>query len=89
MAGKSKPEQRVYTNTAIRADLRWAKRHIEASDGVHVLEARSWGANEADHTFYCDASLDGMGFWDTKQNRGFYAPTSPFGRGAGGSHIPL
>ena len=77
MQGKSRPEQRVYTNTAVRADFRWAKRHIELSNGVHVLKSRLWGKSDADNVFYCDASLEGMGFWDTGNNLGFYAPTSP------------
>ncbi|KJA30250.1 hypothetical protein HYPSUDRAFT_121749, partial [Hypholoma sublateritium FD-334 SS-4] len=42
LEGKAKPNQRIYTNTAIRADFRWAKAHIEASDGVHVLKSRFW-----------------------------------------------
>lgn len=78
MAGKLKPEQRIYTNTAVRADFRWAKSHIETSDGVHVLKSRSWREPDADHTFFCDASLEGLGFWDTGHNLGFYAASSVF-----------
>lgn len=78
LKGKAKPDQRIYTNTAVRADFRWAKVHIEASNGVHVLKSRSWDESDADYTFYCDASLEGMGYWDTNRNSGYYAPVSIF-----------
>ncbi|KJA19287.1 hypothetical protein HYPSUDRAFT_143936 [Hypholoma sublateritium FD-334 SS-4] len=78
MAGKSKAEQCIYTNTAVRADFHWARAHIEASDGVRVLNSRSWGESDADCTFYYDVSLEGLGFWDTNHNLGFYAPSTAF-----------
>ncbi|KJA17148.1 hypothetical protein HYPSUDRAFT_103828, partial [Hypholoma sublateritium FD-334 SS-4] len=42
LAGKLKPDQCIYTNMSIRADFHWAKAHIEASNGVHVLKLRAW-----------------------------------------------
>lgn len=76
--GKAKPDQRIYTNTAMHANFCWALAHIQASNSVHVLKSRSWKESEANCTFFCNASLEGMGFWDTSLNFGFYAPTSVF-----------
>ncbi|KJA29284.1 hypothetical protein HYPSUDRAFT_1076182 [Hypholoma sublateritium FD-334 SS-4] len=77
-AGKYVPDRRVYTNTAIRADLRWALNHIRNARGVEMIEARQWGPDDATITVYCDASLSGLGFWIRNSNTGFFATIPAF-----------
>ena len=43
-SGKEVPHQRIYSNTTIRADLRWAKQHIEVSSGINLLEHLASGS---------------------------------------------
>ena len=77
LEGKTKPEQWVYTNMAVCADFHWAKHQIKQSNSFHILMWCFWGKLDADHTFYCDALSEGMGFWDTDGNLDFYTPTFP------------
>ncbi|KJA22751.1 hypothetical protein HYPSUDRAFT_138649 [Hypholoma sublateritium FD-334 SS-4] len=73
ISGKFKPEQKVYTNRVVRADLRWAMQHVQLSNGVRVLKSISWGPDDADYIVYGDACLSGMGFWLARSNAGFFA----------------
>jgi hypothetical protein len=76
MSGKNRRDQKVYINNAIRDDLLWALSHIKKSDGVHLLKSFSWTPSIADFVIYCDACLEGMGFWYPSSKEGFYAATS-------------
>ncbi|KAF6753313.1 hypothetical protein DFP72DRAFT_1171100 [Ephemerocybe angulata] len=76
MRGKSVPSAKIRINNAVRCDLSWARDHLRSASGVHLLECAHWDPHEdADLTVFCDASLEGMGFWIRGLNLGFYAPT--------------
>ncbi|KAF5341895.1 hypothetical protein D9611_001136 [Ephemerocybe angulata] len=76
MRGKSVPTAKIRINNAVRNDLTWARGHLSSASGVHLLECAHWDPHEdADLTVFCDASLEGMGFWIRGLNLGFYAPT--------------
>jgi hypothetical protein len=75
IGGKGNWEQRVYINNAIWDDLSWAIHHLERSDSIQLLKSFSWTPNLANYKIYCDACLDGMGFWYPISKDGYYAPT--------------
>jgi len=75
IAGDHKPTRRIWVNNSIRDDFIWAAHHIESSHGIHILRSKTWDPAMADFTVYCDACPEGMGFWYTSLNLGFYAPT--------------
>jgi len=75
LSGSHDPSRKIWVNNAVRDDLAWAARHIEASDGVHLLRSANWDLSSADVIVYCDACLDGMGFWYLSSLLGFYSPT--------------
>ncbi|KJA20810.1 hypothetical protein HYPSUDRAFT_203410 [Hypholoma sublateritium FD-334 SS-4] len=73
MSGKHKPEQKIYTNCAVRSDLRWAMQRVKESNGVRVLSSIAWNLEDADYVVYGDACLTGIGFWIPRPNLGFFA----------------
>jgi len=75
LSGSHDPSRKIWVNNAVRDDLAWAACHIEASDGVHLLRSANWDLSSADVIVYCDACLDGMGFWYLSSLLGFYSPT--------------
>ena len=77
LSGSHDPTRRIWVNNMIRDDLAWAARHIESSDGVHLLRSSNWDVSSADLTVYCDACPEGLGFWYPSTHLGFYAPTPP------------
>lgn len=76
---KSAQNQTIHVNAAVRADLQWASRHISQSSSVHIVRAIDWPPADADMYVYCDACLQGMGFWFPGQFSGYYAlvPANP------------
>jgi hypothetical protein len=74
IAGKDDPDQTILPNILVRHDLEWAADHIRASDGVHLLRSLDWSVDDADGQIFCDACLDGMGFWYPALDIGFYSP---------------
>jgi hypothetical protein len=68
-----KPLTKLYVNNAIRSDLMWAVDHISRLSGTRVLKSLDWDLDTADLTAYCDASLDGLGFWFPNLNVGFWS----------------
>jgi hypothetical protein len=68
------PRERVWVNNAIRDDFNWAADIIERSPGVRLLKSRAWDASLADVTIYCDACLEGMGFWFPDHQVRYYSP---------------
>ena len=75
LSGSHDPCRKIWVNNAVRDDLAWAARHIESSDGIHLLRSADWDASSAEIIVYCDACLDGMGFWYLSSMLGFYSPT--------------
>ena len=75
--GSYSPNRHVWVNNAIRDDLQWAADHIENSTAVHLLKSKFWSPEEADITVYCDACMDGMGFWFPDHRVGYFSPV-PF-----------
>ena len=75
LRGSHDPCRKLWVNSTIRDDLAWAARHIEASDGIHLLHSSSWDPASADLTAYCDACPKGMGFWYPQSSLAFFAPT--------------
>ena len=49
------------------------------STGTRVLQSRNWDPDNADLVAYCDASLDGLGFWYPGLSAGFWSviPENP------------
>ena len=69
-----KPLTKLYVNNAIRSDLLWAINHLNHLPGTRVLKSLDWDPDTADITAYCDASLEGLGFWFPDFNAGFWSP---------------
>jgi hypothetical protein len=74
-SGVRNPTQRIWVNNAIRDNFEWAARHVESSSGIHILRSSDWDPTSADFVAYCDACLDGLGFWFPSLSEGFCAPT--------------
>jgi hypothetical protein len=75
ISGKDAPNASIWVNNLIRDDLRWAANHIKSSSGVYLLRSLDWGLDDSDLTIYCDACMDGMGFWYPDHSVGYYSPT--------------
>jgi hypothetical protein len=75
LRGSHDPFRKIWVNNAIRDDLAWAARHVEASDGIHLLDSSFWDPASADLIAYCDACPKGMGFWYPQSDLAFFAPT--------------
>ena len=73
-----KPLTKLYVNNAIRSDLLWAVDHLSRLPGTRVLQSLDWDPSTADITAYCDASLEGLGFWFPNLNAGFWSPIPDF-----------
>jgi len=76
ISGKDSPNSNIWVNNAVREDLQWASTHIRNSSGVFLLRAVHWDPDDADRIIYCDACLEGMGFWYPHEavSNGFYSP---------------
>ena len=74
ISGKSAPNKYIRINNAVRADLEWAVGHLERDSGVMLLHQIHWDTSSADLTIYCDACLEGMGFWLPDKCVGYYSP---------------
>ena len=72
-AKADKPLTKLYVNNGIRSDLLWAVDHISRLPGTRVLQSVDWDLESADVTAYCDASLNGLGFWFPGFNAGFWS----------------
>ena len=75
ISGKSAPNKFIRINNAVRADLEWAAHHLEHDSGVRLFHQIYWDPPSADITLFCDACLEGMGFWLPDNCVGFYSPT--------------
>ena len=71
ISGKREREQQIYINNSIRDDLTWVLTHIELSSGLHLFKSFSWIPSNADYVIYCDACLDGLGFWYPELKEGY------------------
>ena len=74
--GHSKPDKpltKLYVNNSIRSDLLWAVNHIKRLPGTRVLQSLDWDPDNADLVAYCDASLDGLGYWFPGLSAGFWS----------------
>lgn len=74
ISGKNAPNRYIRINNAVRADLAWAITHLEHNSGIWLIQQLRWDASSADFVIYCDACLEGMGFWLPDQCVGFYSP---------------
>jgi hypothetical protein len=74
ISGKSAPNKYIHVNNAIRADLQWAITHLKHDNGIRLLHQIRWDPSSADITLYCDACLEGMGFWFPDKCVGYYSP---------------
>jgi hypothetical protein len=80
--GHSKPDKpltKLYVNNSIRSDILWAINHINNLSGTRVLQSLDWDPKDADLVAYCDASLEGLGFWYPALNVAFWStiPENP------------
>ncbi|KAF9036010.1 hypothetical protein BDZ89DRAFT_889960, partial [Hymenopellis radicata] len=75
MEGKSRAHAQIYLNKAITEDLTWFAAHVEKSSGMLFFANLDWNPTlDYDLCIYCDACLEGMGFWIPALNLGFFAP---------------
>ena len=74
ISGKNAPNRYIRINNAVHADLAWAITHLEHNSGIRLIQQLRWDASSADFVIYCDACLEGMGFWLPDQCVGFYSP---------------
>ena len=68
------PFQKLSVNNTISNELRWLASHVEASNGVRIIESREWSRSEADDSFLC---VPVQQAWDTgppKPVRVLHAP---------------
>ena len=73
IAGKDSPNAQIWVNCAVRNDLLWAASHIKIDNGVFLLQASDWNPSDADVVVYCDACLDGLGFWYPADGTAYYS----------------
>jgi hypothetical protein len=69
-----KPLTKLYVNNAIRDDLLWAADHINTLPGTRIFKSLDWDPDTADIEAYCDASLDGLGFWFPALKAAYWSP---------------
>ncbi|KDR64848.1 hypothetical protein GALMADRAFT_82606, partial [Galerina marginata CBS 339.88] len=74
ISGKDAPNANIWVNNLVREDLLWAANHIKMSSGVYLLRTLDWGVDNSDLTIYCDACMEGMGFWYPDHSLGYYSP---------------
>jgi len=74
LTGKCAPNKYICINNAIHTDLLWAMHHLESDSGVCLIHHLYWDPSSADVTLYCDACLEGMGFWLPDNCVGYYSP---------------
>ncbi|THU77583.1 hypothetical protein K435DRAFT_877665 [Dendrothele bispora CBS 962.96] len=63
ISGKSEPDAHIWVSRVMCRELLWMVDHMRESEGVRMLESDDWTVDDADITLYCDACLDGLGFW--------------------------
>lgn len=78
IAGKQRPLTKIWVNNTVREDLTWAMTHLRESLGIRLLSSITWEAEDADDTIFCDACMEGLGFWYPNRRQGFYSPV-PWG----------
>jgi len=72
--GKSHANAQIRVNNTMRHELLWFIRHVENSDGIHMLESVEWSPYDKIATTliaYADASAVGMGIWFPGEYAGF------------------
>ena len=74
ISGKDNPNANIWVNNLVRNDLTWAVNHIKSSSGIYMLCTLDWGVDNSDLTIYCDACLEGMGFWYPDHSLAYYSP---------------
>ncbi|KIK05904.1 hypothetical protein K443DRAFT_51347, partial [Laccaria amethystina LaAM-08-1] len=74
ISDKSAPNKYICVNNAIRADLQWAITHLKHDNRIRLLHQIRWDPSSADITLYCDACLEGMGFWFPDKCISYYSP---------------
>lgn len=63
ISGKDVSHAGISLNQSVIRDLQWFLEHLSHSSGVHLLKTTLWELDSADLVIYCDASLDGLGFY--------------------------
>ena len=78
IAEKQQPLTKIWVNNTVRKDLMWAMMHLRESLGIRLLSSITWEAVDADKTIFCNACMEGLGFWYPNRHQGFYSPV-PWG----------
>ncbi|KAJ6611520.1 hypothetical protein B0H10DRAFT_2224036 [Mycena sp. CBHHK59/15] len=63
MEGKGNSDAPIFVNKGVMNDLTWFLRHVDQSDGIHLLKSLDWDPTDADLTAYGEASISGLGFY--------------------------
>jgi hypothetical protein len=74
ISGKTKHNQKIWVNNAVRDNLAWAAEHIRKSSGIHLIRSLDWDPAFANAIIFCDACMDGMAFWYPNIKTGYYSP---------------
>ena len=74
ISGKSAPNKYIRISNAVHTDLEWAASNLEHDTSVRILHQIHWDTSSADVTLYCDACLQGMGFWFPDKSVSYYSP---------------
>ncbi|KAF8982157.1 hypothetical protein BDQ17DRAFT_1262388, partial [Cyathus striatus] len=72
IAGLEDPEDWIYVTNDICNDLLWLLHHLRIERELLILEDIVWDCNAVDTTIYVDASLKGLGIWDSVLHVGYY-----------------
>ncbi|KAF5381743.1 hypothetical protein D9615_005642 [Tricholomella constricta] len=72
IAGKDAPNAAIWVNNNVRDELLWARARLMRESGVRLVRSVDWQVPSADITIYCDASLEGFGFYIPANHTGFY-----------------
>lgn len=77
MAGKTKQNALVPSNTSTRADLKWLSEAFLNWEGRQIFNAFFWKLSLAEAIYFCDACPTGLGIWVPSTHKGFHYMLPP------------
>ena len=66
-SGLTKSFMKIYCGQPLKGS------HIRVNPGILLLRASDWNPSDANIIIYCDACMDGMGFWYPDSGLAFYS----------------
>ncbi|KAI9335549.1 hypothetical protein BDR26DRAFT_986040 [Obelidium mucronatum] len=74
-AGKSR-HNLILANTPTTDAITWILHHITTCPPTRLLLLESWSPDQANFHIYCDATLNGFGFWISEYQQGYWFHSS-------------